>query len=141
RPKPTRFTGVLTPACMPPPPVAAQNPHEYADWQLAVVSAGRRATRIAASPLQTARRARDAIMRRSWDASLGPMTDDRRDGSPLSGLTAGTLDYVLETRLGLHGYFISGQVRPVTSATRFCGRARTLRTLPMRPDIVEAQRD
>ncbi len=68
------------------------------------------------------------------------MTDDRRDSSPLSGLTAGTIDYVLETRLGLHGYFMSGQVRPVTSASRFCGRARTLRTLPTRTDIVEAQR-
>jgi regulator of RNase E activity RraA len=68
------------------------------------------------------------------------MTDDRRSGSLLSGLTAGTIDYVLETRLGLHGYFMSGQIRPVTSATRFCGRARTLRTLPTRPDVVEAQR-
>jgi 5-oxopent-3-ene-1,2,5-tricarboxylate decarboxylase/2-hydroxyhepta-2,4-diene-1,7-dioate isomerase len=35
---------------------------------------------------------------------------------------------------------MSGQVRPVTSATRFIGRARTLRTLPTRSDIVEAQR-
>src|SRR5579871_3833355 len=71
---------------------------------------------------------------------ISSMTDDRRDSSVLSGLTAGTIDYVLETRLGLHGYFMSGQVRPVTAATRFCGRARTLRTLPTRPDIVEAQR-
>ena len=68
------------------------------------------------------------------------MTDDRRDSGLLSGLTAGTIDYVLETRLGLHGYFMSGQVRPVTAAMRFSGRARTLRTLPTRPDIVEAQR-
>jgi 5-oxopent-3-ene-1,2,5-tricarboxylate decarboxylase / 2-hydroxyhepta-2,4-diene-1,7-dioate isomerase len=68
------------------------------------------------------------------------MSDDRRDISPLFGLTAGTIDYVLETRLGLHGYFMSGQVRPVTSATRFCGKARTLRTLPTRSDVVEAQR-
>ena len=62
-------------------------------------------------------------------------------GSPLSGLTSGTVDYVLETRLGLHGCFLSGQVRPVTSATRFVGRARTLRTLPPRGDIVTAQRE
>ncbi|HEY2596561.1 MAG TPA: hypothetical protein VGK33_21935, partial [Chloroflexota bacterium] len=68
------------------------------------------------------------------------MTDDRRESGPLSGLTAGTIDYVLETRLGLHGYFMSGQIRPVTAATRFSGRARTLRTLPTRPDVVEAQR-
>src|SRR4051812_3648110 len=68
------------------------------------------------------------------------MSDDRRDNSPLSGLTAGTIDYVLETRLGLHGYFMSGQIRPATAATRFVGRARTLRTLPVRSDIVEAQR-
>jgi regulator of RNase E activity RraA len=60
--------------------------------------------------------------------------------SPLAGLTAGTIDYVMETRLGLHGYFMSGQIRPVTAQTRFVGRARTLRTLPTRSDIVEAQR-
>ena len=69
------------------------------------------------------------------------MTDDRRDSSPLAGLTAGTIDYVLETRLGLHGYFMSGQVRPVTAASRFCGRARTMRTLPTRSDVVQAQRE
>jgi regulator of RNase E activity RraA len=55
-------------------------------------------------------------------------------------LTTGTIDYVLETRLGLRGHFMSGQVRPVTSPRRFVGRARTLRTVPVRSDIVEAQR-
>ena len=68
------------------------------------------------------------------------MSDERRETSPLLGLTAGTIDYVLETRLGLHGYFMSGQIRPVTHATRFVGRARTLRTLPVRSDVVDAQR-
>ena len=58
----------------------------------------------------------------------------------LDGLTTGTIIYVLETRLNMRGCFLSGQIRPVTSATRFAGRARTLRTLPTRADIVEAQR-
>jgi regulator of RNase E activity RraA len=62
-------------------------------------------------------------------------------GSPLSGLSSGTVDYVLETRLGVHGCFLSGQIRPVTAATRFVGRARTLRTLPPRADVVAAQRE
>jgi regulator of RNase E activity RraA len=60
--------------------------------------------------------------------------------TPLTGLTSGTVDYVLETRLNLRNCFMSGQVRPVTSVTRFAGRARTLRTVPTRPDVVEAQR-
>jgi regulator of RNase E activity RraA len=40
----------------------------------------------------------------------------------------------------MRGCFMSGQIRPVTPTTRFAGRARTLRALPTRPDIVEAQR-
>jgi regulator of RNase E activity RraA len=60
--------------------------------------------------------------------------------SPLEGLTSGTVDYVLETRLNLRNCFMSGQVRPVVSTKRFAGRARTLRTVPTRPDVVEAQR-
>jgi 5-oxopent-3-ene-1,2,5-tricarboxylate decarboxylase / 2-hydroxyhepta-2,4-diene-1,7-dioate isomerase len=58
----------------------------------------------------------------------------------LAGLTTGTIDYVLETRLNMRGCFMSGQIRPVTPTTRFAGRARTLRALPTRPDVVEAQR-
>jgi 5-oxopent-3-ene-1,2,5-tricarboxylate decarboxylase / 2-hydroxyhepta-2,4-diene-1,7-dioate isomerase len=58
----------------------------------------------------------------------------------LQGLTTGTIDYVLETRLNMRGCFMSGQIRPVTPTTRFVGRARTLRALPTRPDIVEALR-
>jgi 5-oxopent-3-ene-1,2,5-tricarboxylate decarboxylase / 2-hydroxyhepta-2,4-diene-1,7-dioate isomerase len=60
--------------------------------------------------------------------------------TPLSGLTSGTVDYVLETRLNLRNVFMSGQIRPVTSVRRFAGRARTMRTVPTRPDVVEAQR-
>src|ERR687884_831085 len=60
--------------------------------------------------------------------------------SLLEGLTTGTIVYVLETRLNMRGCFMSGQVRPVTPSTRFAGRARTLRTIPTRSDIVEAQR-
>jgi len=60
--------------------------------------------------------------------------------TPLAGLTTGTIDYVLETRLNMRNCFMSGQIRPVTPTTRFAGRARTLRALPTRPDIVEAQR-
>jgi 5-oxopent-3-ene-1,2,5-tricarboxylate decarboxylase/2-hydroxyhepta-2,4-diene-1,7-dioate isomerase len=60
--------------------------------------------------------------------------------TPLAGLTTGTIDYVLETRLNLHGCFMSGQIRPVAPTTRFAGRARTLRTVPTRADVVEAQR-
>src|SRR4051812_13369661 len=58
----------------------------------------------------------------------------------LNGLTTGTIVYVLETKLNIRGCFMSGQVRPVTPATRFVGRAQTLRTLPLRSDLVEAQR-
>jgi len=61
-------------------------------------------------------------------------------GTPLAGLTSGTVDYVLETRLSMRNCFMSGQIRPVTSVRRFAGRARTMRTVPTRPDVVEAQR-
>src|SRR4051812_15707417 len=60
--------------------------------------------------------------------------------SPLAGLTTGTIVYVLETKLNVRGCFMSGQVRPVTPTTRFVGKAQTLRTLPLRSDLVEAQR-
>ena len=60
--------------------------------------------------------------------------------SPLEGLTTGTIDYVLETRLNMRNCFMTGQIRPVTSVKRFVGRARTLRTVPIRSDVVEAQR-
>ena len=60
--------------------------------------------------------------------------------SPLAGLTTGTIVYCLETRLGIRGCFMSGQIRPVTPRTRFVGRARTLRTVPTRTDVAEAQR-
>src|SRR5438132_1886983 len=64
----------------------------------------------------------------------------RVDTSPLAGLTTGTIVYVLETKLNVRGCFMSGQIRPVTPAARFVGRAQTLRTLPLRSDLVEAQR-
>jgi 5-oxopent-3-ene-1,2,5-tricarboxylate decarboxylase / 2-hydroxyhepta-2,4-diene-1,7-dioate isomerase len=60
--------------------------------------------------------------------------------TPLAGLTTGTIVYVLETRLNVRNCFLSGQIRPVTQVTRFAGHARTLRTLPTRSDVVEAQR-
>jgi regulator of RNase E activity RraA len=55
----------------------------------------------------------------------------------LNGLTTGTIAYVLH-QIGFPGCFMHGGVRPVTSVTRFAGRARTLRTLPTRADVVEA---
>ncbi|HEY3684070.1 MAG TPA: hypothetical protein VGL93_13570 [Streptosporangiaceae bacterium] len=55
------------------------------------------------------------------------------------GLSTGNLVYCLEARLGVRGCFMTG-VGPVTAADRFVGRARTLRCLPRRTDLAEAQR-
>ena len=55
----------------------------------------------------------------------------------LEGLTSGTVAYVLH-QIGFPGCFMHGGIRPVTSASRFAGRARTLRCLPTRPDVAEA---
>jgi 5-oxopent-3-ene-1,2,5-tricarboxylate decarboxylase/2-hydroxyhepta-2,4-diene-1,7-dioate isomerase len=56
----------------------------------------------------------------------------------LDGVATGSIAYVLNT-LGYSSCFMTG-VRPVTSVYRFAGRARTLRTLPPRADIVEQNR-
>jgi regulator of RNase E activity RraA len=59
---------------------------------------------------------------------------------PLSDISTGNIIYCLERRLNIHGCFMTG-VKPVTAANRFAGRARTLRCLPPRTDLVKAQRD
>src|SRR5919198_3976209 len=60
-------------------------------------------------------------------------------GSPLEGRGTGSIVFCLERALGLTGCFMTG-VRPLTTANRFVGRARTLRCVPTRPDVVEARR-
>jgi regulator of RNase E activity RraA len=59
--------------------------------------------------------------------------------SPLEGRGTGSIVFCLERALGFNGCSMSG-VRPLTRANRFVGRARTLRCLPTRPDVVEARR-
>jgi 5-oxopent-3-ene-1,2,5-tricarboxylate decarboxylase / 2-hydroxyhepta-2,4-diene-1,7-dioate isomerase len=54
----------------------------------------------------------------------------------LEGLSTGSIVYCLEVHLGLNGCFMTG-VRPVTPASAFVGRARTLRCLPRRSDIAD----
>ncbi|HVA25327.1 MAG TPA: hypothetical protein VMW62_13170 [Chloroflexota bacterium] len=56
--------------------------------------------------------------------------------SPLEGLKTSRIVTSLQ-QLGYAGNFMTG-VRPVTPATGFVGRARTLRLLPTRPDVVKA---
>jgi 5-oxopent-3-ene-1,2,5-tricarboxylate decarboxylase / 2-hydroxyhepta-2,4-diene-1,7-dioate isomerase len=58
----------------------------------------------------------------------------------LSGIGTGTIIYCLESRLGIRGCFMTG-VRPVFPDRGFIGRARTLRCLPPRTDLVQAQRE
>jgi 5-oxopent-3-ene-1,2,5-tricarboxylate decarboxylase / 2-hydroxyhepta-2,4-diene-1,7-dioate isomerase len=58
--------------------------------------------------------------------------------SPLAGLTTGTIVGCLQ-ELGYPGCFMTG-VGPVTPTTGFVGRARTLRCLPPRADLVAEQR-
>ena len=58
--------------------------------------------------------------------------------SPLEGLATGSITYVLNA-IGYTNCFMTG-VQPRTNRTSFCGRARTLRTLPLRTDVVEANR-
>lgn len=59
---------------------------------------------------------------------------------PLCNTGTGNIIYCLEVRLGIRGCFMSG-VKSTTPACRFAGKARTLRCLPPRTDLVKAQRD
>src|SRR5829696_9172916 len=56
----------------------------------------------------------------------------------LADISVGTLVLQLE-RLGFPNTFITGVV-PLTPARRFIGRARTLRCVPMRPDVLAQRR-
>jgi len=56
--------------------------------------------------------------------------------SPLDGLKTSRIVTSLQ-QLGYVGQFMTG-VRPLTPANSFVGRARTLRLLPTRPDVVKA---
>src|SRR5438270_8817574 len=56
--------------------------------------------------------------------------------SPLEGLKTSRIVTSLQ-QLGFMGQFMTG-VRPLTPANAFVGRARTLRLLPTRPDVVKA---
>jgi regulator of RNase E activity RraA len=56
--------------------------------------------------------------------------------SPLEGLKTSRIVTSLQ-QLGYNGQFMTG-VRPLTSANSFVGKARTLRLLPTRPDVVKA---
>ena len=56
--------------------------------------------------------------------------------SPLQGLKTSRIVTSLQ-QLGYIGQFMTG-VRPLTPANAFVGRARTLRLLPTRPDVVKA---
>jgi regulator of RNase E activity RraA len=56
--------------------------------------------------------------------------------SPLVGLKTSRIVTSLQ-QLGFVGQFMTG-VRPLTPANAFVGRARTLRLLPTRPDVVKA---
>ena len=56
----------------------------------------------------------------------------------LARVSVGTIELMLE-RIGYYNCFMVG-VRPVTPAMHFVGRARTLRCLPVRPDVLEARR-
>jgi regulator of RNase E activity RraA len=57
-------------------------------------------------------------------------------GSPLEGLKTSRIVTSLQ-QLGYMGQFMTG-VRPLTAANAFVGKARTLRLLPTRPDVVNA---
>jgi regulator of RNase E activity RraA len=56
--------------------------------------------------------------------------------SPLDGLKTSRIVTSLQ-QLGYNGQFMTG-VRPLTPANAFVGKARTLRLLPTRPDVVKA---
>jgi regulator of RNase E activity RraA len=56
--------------------------------------------------------------------------------SPLEGLKTSRIVTSLQ-QLGYVGQFMTG-VRPLTPANSFVGKARTLRLLPTRPDVVKA---
>jgi regulator of RNase E activity RraA len=56
--------------------------------------------------------------------------------SPLEGLKTSRIVTSLQ-QLGYNGQFMTG-VRPLTPANAFVGKARTLRLLPTRPDVVKA---
>jgi regulator of RNase E activity RraA len=56
--------------------------------------------------------------------------------SPLEGLKTSRIVTSLQ-QLGYLGQFMTG-VRPLTPANSFVGKARTLRLLPTRPDVVKA---
>jgi 5-oxopent-3-ene-1,2,5-tricarboxylate decarboxylase/2-hydroxyhepta-2,4-diene-1,7-dioate isomerase len=56
--------------------------------------------------------------------------------SPLEGLKTSRIVTSLQ-QLGYVGQFMTG-VRPITPADSFVGKARTLRLLPTRPDVVKA---
>jgi regulator of RNase E activity RraA len=67
-----------------------------------------------------------------------PPSDSAAVNDRLSKVSVGSLVMTLD-RAGFHGCFMKG-VAPVTPQRRFVGRARTLRCLPVRPDIVERQK-
>ncbi|OGA67748.1 MAG: hypothetical protein A3G81_11490 [Betaproteobacteria bacterium RIFCSPLOWO2_12_FULL_65_14] len=66
------------------------------------------------------------------------MSRDTSIDETLSRLPVGTLVMNLD-RAGFHNCFLKG-VAPLTPERRFVGRARTLRCLPTRPDVVAAQK-
>jgi regulator of RNase E activity RraA len=59
---------------------------------------------------------------------------------PLNGTGTGNIIYCLESRLGIRGCFMTG-VKPLIPGAGLTGRARTLRCLPPRTDLVRAQRE
>lgn len=67
------------------------------------------------------------------------MSRDTSLAETLAGLPVGTLVMNLD-RAGFPNCFMKG-VAPLTPERRFVGRARTLRCLPTRPDIVAAQKN
>src|SRR3990172_12880508 len=66
------------------------------------------------------------------------MSRDTSIDETLSRLPVGPLVRNLD-RAGFHNCFLKG-VAPLTPERRFVGRARTLRCLPTRPDVVAAQK-
>jgi regulator of RNase E activity RraA len=67
-----------------------------------------------------------------------PPSDSTALNDRLSKVSVGSLVMTLD-RAGFHSCFMRG-VAPVTPQRRFVGRARTLRCLPVRPDITERQK-
>jgi regulator of RNase E activity RraA len=66
------------------------------------------------------------------------MSENARIDETLASLPVGTLVMNLD-RAGFTNCFMKG-VAPMTPERRFVGRARTLRCLPTRPDVVAAQK-